>query len=96
VLEAKKYNPKVIIAVNATVLQFTEIRSHKDLMYRSYAISYNNLAALETSLADVQIVPDMANFNWLKDFNKEDKEKIFNQGFIATEKVINQIKNKLS
>ncbi len=96
VLEAKSYKPRIVIAVNATVPKFTALRSHKDLMYRSYAISYNNLAALETSFADIQIVPDMSRFNWLKDFDKEDKEKIFQEGFIATEKVIDQIKYKLS
>ena len=96
VLEAKSYKPKIIIAVNATVPKFTAIKSHKDLMYRSYAISYNKLAELETSLADVEITPDMSKFSWLTDFTKEEKEKIFQEGFIATEKAINQIKAKLN
>jgi NTE family protein len=96
VMQAKKFNPKTIIAVNATSpSDAIDIYTATDLLYRSYVISYFELAKLETSMADIQIVPDLDKYNWLEDFTPEVKEEIFQAGFDATEKLIHDIKLKV-
>jgi len=97
VMHAKRLNPKIIIAVNATSpLDGEVINTSTSLLYRAYSISYYELAKIEASFADVIITPDIARFNWLNDFDIEDKEALFQEGFIATEKVIKELKIKLS
>lgn len=97
VIHAKKLNPKIIIAVNATSpLDGEVINTSRSLLYRAYSISYYELAKLEASFADVVITPDIAKYNWLDDFHKQDKEALFQEGFLAGERAIKEIKIKLS
>lgn len=97
VLHAKKLNPKIIIAVNATSpLDGEAINTSTSLLYRAYSISYYELAKIEASFADVIITPDISRFNWLHDLHIQDKEALFQEGFAAGERAIKEIKLKLS
>jgi len=97
VIHAKKLNPKIIIAVNATSpLDGEIINTSTSLLYRAYSISYYELAKIEASFADVIITPDISRFNWLHDLHIQDKEALFQEGFAAGEKAIEEIKLKLS
>lgn len=93
VMQAKHFKPKMVIAVNLTTSSDSkDLHTASDLLYRSYVISYAELARLETSLADIQIAPDLSEYDWLDDLTPEVKEKIFQAGFDATEKWIHDIK----
>ncbi|MCH9753366.1 MAG: patatin-like phospholipase family protein [Alphaproteobacteria bacterium] len=96
VMQARMFNPRTIIAVNATSgSDSRDIIASADLLYRAYAISYFELAKLETSLADIAIIPELDKYDWLEDFTPEVKEDIFQAGFDATEKIIHDIKLKV-
>jgi NTE family protein len=103
VATAKLYNPKLIIAVNIStnlevVDDYSKVRMLQGynaigLSYRAFAIAYYELAKLQTSMADINISPDL---NGIGMFNDHQKEQLYQKGKEVAEKMLPLIKAKLA
>lgn len=70
---AKKYNPKLIIAVDiSTSGKGQDLNNMMDLTYRSLSLSYYRLSKSEAKKADIVIKPAMDGFGMFDDDSKED------------------------
>lgn len=68
VLTAKKYDPKIIIAVDiSTPGRGYDMYNMFDVTYRSMYISYYVMSRMQSALADVTIHPDLAGFGVFND-----------------------------
>lgn len=68
VLTAKRYDPKIIIAVDiSTPGRGYDMYNMFDVTYRSMYISYYVLSRMQSALADVTIHPDLAGFGMFSD-----------------------------
>lgn len=94
---AKRFHPKIIIAVNIDQdLTKTMPNNMFGVYVRAFEISWNQLANIDTQLADVVIHPKLHRGGT---FEIESKQMFFNEGVRATEEVLPKIKallNKLS
>ncbi len=100
---AKKYNPKVIIAVNiASSPKTTEDYSKISVMegynsvglaHFSLAISYYELAKMQAEQADVVIAPNLSKYGLLDDHYRHE---MYLLGKKSAEKAISQIKALLN
>jgi len=91
---AKRFNPKVIIAVNVGAPPDEGmVVSTSSLVYKSAHIMYYTLANWQTSMADVVIEPNMLGVGM---FDDDKNEKLYQEGIDAALKAIPQIMAKLN
>lgn len=90
---AKMYHPQLIIAVDISEPPIKEMpKNTLDLTYWALWVSYNELAYLQSKLADVTIKPELAGFGI---FNDESLQELYDLGVVAAEKQMYLIKIKL-
>ncbi|AZL16398.1 patatin-like phospholipase family protein [Rickettsiales endosymbiont of Stachyamoeba lipophora] len=91
---AKKYHPKIIIAVDICEPPPSQSlpKNTLDLTYWALWVSYNELAHLQGGIADIVIKPELEGFGM---FNNDHTHELYNLGVKAAEKQIPAIKAKL-
>ena len=90
---AKKYNPKIIIAVNICSPPTLGMpKNAADLSYRSYWMSYYKLCQMQSSQADISIEPDLYGFGI---FDDSKNNELYQKGKEAGLAAIPKIKAKL-
>lgn len=90
---AKKYNPKIIIAVDISNLpEKNKPQNILDLTYKALWFSYYELSRMQSSMADVDIHPDLSGFGTFEDHRKEE---LYQHGRQAALKALPEIKAKL-
>ena len=90
---AKQYNPKIIIAVDISNLpEKSKPKNILDLTYKALWLSYYELSRMQSSMADVDIHPDLSGFGTFEDHRKEE---LYQHGRQAALKALPEIKAKL-
>lgn len=90
---ARKYNPKVLIAVDLILpLDKSNVHNVVDVVTKSLAINYNALNNMLAKEADILIKPEVRNIGI---FDAHLKEELYNAGRKAAEKKISDIKKQL-
>lgn len=90
VYAAKKYNPKLIIAVDISApLEKTKIKNMLDVVHRSAYVSYDALRELNVNQADILIQPKVGNISI---FDDSKNNELYQAGRDATLKLLPQIK----
>lgn len=90
---AKKFHPKIIIAVNiGQVLRPVIPRTSYGIYNRAYAIIFNRLTTLSLKGADVVIRPNVGDVNT---FNMDDKYQMYLAGYRAAKAALPTIKQRL-
>ena len=93
VKEALQFKPNIIIAVNiVSPPPDSEITNNLSILYRSSWITYHKLSLEQEGYADISVNIDTSKYDWLDDLNKENKIELFQLGFDAGEKLINNNK----
>lgn len=91
---AKKYNPKIIIAVDVILpVEQTGVHNVVDVITKSLAINYHTLNDIMSTQADVLIKPKIRNVGI---FDAHKKDELYEAGRSAAKKKINDIKKQLS
>jgi NTE family protein len=86
---AKKFNPKMIIAIDISAPPSRDTLSNIGwLTYRSICIFYYKLARMQSKLADIDIHPDMDGYGL---FDDDKSEQLYEAGKQAAEKSIPKI-----
>ncbi len=102
VVTARKFSPKLVIAVDIT----TSPQTTKDyskvsiaggynaigLAYHAFNIAYYQLASYQSNLADITIRPDLSNFHFLDDTHKLE---MYERGKYAAKKALPIIQKKI-
>lgn len=89
VLTAKKYDPKVIIAVDiSSPGKGFNMYNMLDVTYRSMYTSYYIMSRMQSSLADISIQPNLSGYGM---FNDKNNEKLYELGRLEALKHIPQI-----
>ena len=91
---ARRYNPKIIIAVDLSLpVEKSSVHNVVDVVTKSLAINYNTLNDLIGKDADILIKPKIRNIGI---FDAHRKDELYEAGRKATEKKISDIKKQLS
>jgi NTE family protein len=70
---AKKYNPKMVIAIDISSTPDNILPSNAlEITYKALCISYYELARLQSKAADVDIHPDLTKYGLFDDNHKEE------------------------
>jgi len=90
---AKKYKPKIIIAVDVSLpLEKGKVKNMFELVHRSANLSYYALNEITGQQADILIKPNLENIGIFDDHRNEE---IYMAGRLAAEKMIDKIKAAL-
>jgi NTE family protein len=91
---ARRYNPKIIIAVDLSLpIERTTVHNVVDIVTKSLAINYSTLNNMMAQDADILIKPKMRNIGI---FDAHRKDELYNAGRKAAEAKISDIKKQLS
>jgi NTE family protein len=90
---AKQYNPKIIIAVDISNLpEKSKPKNILDLTYKALWLSHYELSRMQSSMADVDVHPDLSGFGTFEDHRKEE---LYQHGRQAALRALPEIKSKL-
>jgi NTE family protein len=89
---AKRYNPKMIIAVDISDRGMEKVNTMYDIMNKSFYVMYYELSDMQASLADVVIHPNLNNFGM---FDDNHHQELFNRGKEEALKMLPQINDKM-
>lgn len=93
VATAKKYNPKLIIAIDINTKPPRTIPANAlDLTYRAFWMSYYQLSRMQAEQADIDIHPNLNGFGTFEDHRRE---ALYNLGRKAAIAAMPEIKAKL-
>lgn len=91
---AKKYSPKMIIAVNIiSPPQKGKVDNMVSLAYRSFDNAYCELARLQSKMADVDIQPDLKGFGMFEDHRSFEA---YERGREAAQKALPLIRERMA
>ncbi len=90
---AKRYNPKIIIAVDISDRGAEKVVTMYDILNKSFYVMYYELSDMQSSLADVIIHPNLDNYGTLDDNHNME---LYQRGKAEAEKMLPHIKKKMS
>lgn len=89
---AKRYNPKMIIAVDISGRGAPKVYTMYDIMNKSFYVMYYELSDIQASMADIVIHPNLDDYGTLED--RRNKE-LYDLGKAEAEKMLPAIKNQM-
>jgi NTE family protein len=89
---AKRYNPKMIIAVDISDRGMEKVNTMYDIINKSFYVMYYELSDMQASMADVVIHPNLNNFGM---FDDNHHQELFSRGKEEALKMLPQIKNRM-